>query len=154
MRIRSFIQHCAVSNLLLLSLALSPNLSGCTDSVGDKQLAANQDEGTGAGPSATETNVAGVKCDVSADCAHGVDCIFPNGPGEPGVCDLKHMGLNGSDGGSDAGADAGSGQVPGPHIGAAAQCMTDNDCGPTIKCIFPNGTDNPGVCDVLEMGAR
>lgn len=199
MQIRNFIQHCVVSNLLFLSLALSPALSGCNAS--DKKIATNQDGNAGSGNSATETNVAPVKCDVSGDCPKGIDCIFPNGPDEPGLCDVKHLGLNGGDAGSDAGGDAaqgvhlgtparcmttddcgglpcllpdagdgygvcdlsdmmlgagdaGGGPFPGPHIGAAAQCMTDNDCGPTIKCIFPNGNDNPGVCDVLQMGAR
>ena len=31
-----------------------------------------------------------------------------------------------------------------------APCMTDEDCGGEIACIFPNGVDEPGICDVDE----
>lgn len=31
-----------------------------------------------------------------------------------------------------------------------APCRVDTDCGDEIACIFPNGTDQPGICDVDE----
>ena len=68
MRIRNFIKHCAVSNLLLLSLALSPHVSGCTKSAADKKVASNEEGSAGSGDSATETNVAPAMCNVSGDC--------------------------------------------------------------------------------------
>jgi len=146
MRIRTLIKHCAVSNLLVLSLALSSAVSGCNETSSDKKVAANDEGKAGSGNSATETNVAPVKCDVSADCPKGIDCVFPNGPDEPGFCDLKHMGLNGSDGGTDAGGDA----AQGVHLGTPARCMTTDDCG-DLPCIVPDGGDGVGFCDVSEM---
>ena len=31
-----------------------------------------------------------------------------------------------------------------------AQCTVDTDCPDGIACIFPNGIDQPGICDVDE----
>ena len=31
-----------------------------------------------------------------------------------------------------------------------APCTADADCGDAVACIFPNGTDQQGICDVDE----
>ena len=31
-----------------------------------------------------------------------------------------------------------------------APCTVDSECGDGIACIFPNGEDQPGICDVDE----
>lgn len=35
-------------------------------------------------------------------------------------------------------------------IGVPAPCSNDEDCGDGIACIFPNGEDQAGFCDVDE----
>lgn len=42
--------------------------------------------------------------------------------------------------------------VPGDPTGLTtpAPCAVDTDCGGDIACIFPNGEDQPGICDVDE----
>ncbi len=44
------------------------------------------------------------------------------------------------------------GVFPGGMTGTTtpAPCSVDADCGDGIACIFPNGTDQPGICDVDE----
>ncbi len=39
----------------------------------------------------------------------------------------------------------------GDSLGVPAPCDTDEDCPDGITCIFSNGTDQPGFCDVEEM---
>lgn len=36
-------------------------------------------------------------------------------------------------------------------LGTPAQCSAAGDCGEGIACLFPNGMDQPGVCDVEEI---
>ncbi len=42
--------------------------------------------------------------------------------------------------------------VPGgpADLTTPAPCTVDTDCGDGIACIFPNGEDQPGICDVDE----
>lgn len=34
-----------------------------------------------------------------------------------------------------------------------APCTSDADCGDGITCLFPNGANEAGICDVTEMVA-
>ncbi len=36
-------------------------------------------------------------------------------------------------------------------ITTPAPCTVETDCPDGIACVFPNGTDQPGFCDVDEM---
>ena len=91
-----------------LLVAIGAGALGCNEdpaaSDPSKQTAGNDTTSVGRpGGSATETNVAQVRCDTSDDCAKGVECVFPNGRDNSGVCDVSGHPL-GSNADDDAGA--------------------------------------------------
>jgi hypothetical protein len=147
------------------TVALGVLLLCATSACGNAKSNAGRGSGSGSntggsamntpGGSATETNVAGIHCFTDTDCGAGRACMHFPGQND-GACSSDD-----EDGGAVHGpntrgaiADAGASTMPGPHIGGlAAKCDVDADCG-SVKCLHPNGNDQPGVCDVAQMGAR
>lgn len=119
---------------VMLALAAAVLSVGCKDESDGGQAT----DGTGA---ATETNAQPAPCDHDSDCPDGIACVFPNGAGSNGFCNVNEMEV------ADAGTDSGAGT----SSAAPAPCLRDGDCPGGIVCIFPNGDDAPGFCDVDEM---
>ena len=81
-------------------------------------------------PGGTTGTTTPAPCSVDADCGDGIACIFPNGPDQPGICDVDETQVS---------------------TGTPAPCNADEDCPEGIDCVFPNGMDEGGFCDVEEM---
>ncbi len=71
-------------------------------------------------------------CTADADCPDGIACLFPNGSGQPGICDVDETTVS---------------------TGVPAPCNGDGDCPEGIACVFADGVDRDGFCDVDETQA-
>jgi hypothetical protein len=142
---------------ILLTSALILVIGACSSN-SSKNGVGSSNAGNGAGDesaksdpggSATETNVATIRCSTDSDCGQGRTCMHNPGQDDGSCSGGLHEPHPASGGDEDAGSAA-----PPPHSGGlAAKCDVDADCG-SVKCLHPNGAGEPGVCDVAQMGAR